>query len=185
KSTRGSGGGIQLARKPDAINVGEVICDMEPDFGLVECFRPDNRCVITPACRLPRMLDEALQAFLDTLRQYTLADLVTPKVAPQMASLLKIRLDGAHTRSSAPAAHGKRLPSPAMELIDIGCNLTHESFDADRQAVIEAAQAEGVSRMIVTGATESASVAACRLAEEWPGVLYATAGIHPHYVGEL
>jgi len=93
KSTRGSGGGIQLARKPDAINVGEVICDMEPDFGLVECFRPDNRCVITPACRLPRMLDEALQAFLDTLRQYTLADLVTPKVAPQMASLLKIRLD--------------------------------------------------------------------------------------------
>jgi len=72
-----------------------------------------------------------------------------------------------------------------MELIDIGCNLTHESFDADRQAVIEAAQAEGVSRMIVTGATESASVAACRLAEEWPGVLYATAGIHPHYVGEL
>lgn len=93
KSTRGSGGGVRLAHSPAAINVGEVIRDMEPDFGLVECFRPDNRCAITPACRLPAMLDEALGAFFDTLEQYTLADLVTPKVAPEMASLLKIRLD--------------------------------------------------------------------------------------------
>lgn len=93
ESTRGSGGGIRLGRPPGDIVVGRVIRDMEPDFGLVECFRPDNRCVITPVCVLPQILDEALQAFLAVLDDYTLADLVTPKVAPEMARILQIRLD--------------------------------------------------------------------------------------------
>lgn len=73
--------------------IGRVVRDMEPDFGLVECFRADNQCVITPACALPRMLDEALKAFLATLDRYTLADLVTPKVAPEMARILGIASD--------------------------------------------------------------------------------------------
>jgi len=91
-STRGSGGGIRLGKSPEAINIGQVVVEMEPDFGLVECFRPDNRCVITPACRLPAMLNEALRAFLDVLERYTLADLVTPGATPQLARLLKIRI---------------------------------------------------------------------------------------------
>jgi len=67
----------------------------------------------------------------------------------------------------------------AMELIDIGCNLTHDSFDVDRGEVIEAAHLAGVSRMIVTGASAEGSLAALRLASEWPQ-LFATAGVHPH-----
>ena len=39
-----------------------------------------------------------------------------------------------------------------MELIDIGCNLTHDSFDKDREAVIERAHEAGVVQMVVTGA---------------------------------
>jgi len=93
ESTRGSGGGIRLGRPPESIVIGRVVRDMEPDFGLVECFRPENRCVITPACALPRMLDEALRAFLDVLDGYTLADLVTPGVAPEMARILQIRIE--------------------------------------------------------------------------------------------
>ncbi|RFF27246.1 MULTISPECIES: Rrf2 family transcriptional regulator [unclassified Wenzhouxiangella] len=93
ESTRGSGGGIRLGRPPESINIGHVVRDMEPDFGLVECFRPENRCIITPACILPRMLDEALRAFLAVLDQYTLADLVTPKAGPEMARILRIRID--------------------------------------------------------------------------------------------
>ncbi len=73
----------------------------------------------------------------------------------------------------------------AMDLIDIGCNLTHDSFDHDREAVIEAARQCGVSRMIVTGATEAGSVQARELAGQWPGVLYATAGVHPHHAEEV
>lgn len=93
ESTRGSGGGIRLDHSPESIVIGRVVRDMEPDFGLVECFRPENRCVITPTCALPRMLDEALRAFLAVLDQYTLADLVTPEIAPKMARILKIRVD--------------------------------------------------------------------------------------------
>jgi TatD DNase family protein len=68
----------------------------------------------------------------------------------------------------------------AMELIDIGCNLTHDSFDVDRDKVIEAAFQAGVSQMIVTGASAEGSQAALQLANEWPQQLFATAGVHPH-----
>jgi len=68
----------------------------------------------------------------------------------------------------------------AMELIDIGCNLTHDSFDVDRKQVIEAAFQAGVSQMIVTGASAEGSQQAVQLADEWPQQLFATAGLHPH-----
>lgn len=68
-----------------------------------------------------------------------------------------------------------------MELIDIGCNLTHDSFDSDRDEVIENACAAGVVQMIVTGASEEGSPQALQLARENPGVLYSTAGVHPHH----
>jgi TatD DNase family protein len=67
-----------------------------------------------------------------------------------------------------------------MELIDIGCNLTHDSFDADRSQVIDAARAVGVVQMVVTGASGDGSEQALELAQAWPGVLFATAGVHPH-----
>ena len=67
-----------------------------------------------------------------------------------------------------------------MELIDIGCNLTHDSFDVDRDKVIEAAFQAGVSQMIVTGASAEGSQQAVQLADEWPQHLFATVGVHPH-----
>src|SRR3546814_5622354 len=48
----------------------------EPDFALVECFAPGNHCVITGCCRLPNVLNEALNSFVTTLDRYTLADLM-------------------------------------------------------------------------------------------------------------
>lgn len=68
-----------------------------------------------------------------------------------------------------------------MELIDIGCNLGHDSFDADREQVIEHARAAGVVQMVVTGASEAGSLRAVEVAEGHPGVLFATAGVHPHH----
>ena len=58
-----------------------------------------------------------------------------------------------------------------MELIDIGANLADESFDADREAVIERAAAAGVRRMIVTGTGLDESESALALAERRPAVL--------------
>ena len=72
-----------------------------------------------------------------------------------------------------------------MRLVDIGVNLTHDSFDRDRQAVIDRAAASGVDRLIVTGTTVAASRAAAALADLHPGRLYATAGVHPHHASEL
>ncbi|PJJ96913.1 hydrolase TatD [Lysobacteraceae bacterium NML03-0222] len=69
-------------------------------------------------------------------------------------------------------------------LIDIGANLTHDSFDHDREAVLARARAAGVARMIVTGACRKHSPKALALAQQYPGELFATAGVHPHHATE-
>jgi len=73
---RGHGGGLRLARAPQDIAVGAIARRMEPDFGLVACFRKGESCAIAPACVLSDVLEEALDAFLKVLDRYTLADLI-------------------------------------------------------------------------------------------------------------
>ncbi|MEO7066130.1 MAG: TatD family hydrolase [Rhodanobacter sp.] len=67
-----------------------------------------------------------------------------------------------------------------MQLLDIGANLSHESFQHDLDAVLQRALAHGVTRMVVTGASREGSTQALTLATAHPGQLYATAGVHPH-----
>ncbi|MET0581692.1 MAG: TatD family hydrolase [Pseudoxanthomonas sp.] len=71
-----------------------------------------------------------------------------------------------------------------MDLIDIGANLTHDSFDHDRDAVLQRAREAGIVRMMVTGASREHSPKALALAQRHPGFLYATAGVHPHHAVE-
>ncbi len=71
-----------------------------------------------------------------------------------------------------------------MHLIDIGANLTHASFDHDRDAVLQRARDAGVTRMIITGASREHSPQALALAQQHPGELFATAGVHPHHAIE-
>ena len=71
-----------------------------------------------------------------------------------------------------------------MDLIDIGANLGHDSFDHDRDAVLERARAAGVTQLVVTGASRAGSPQALALARTRPGVLFATAGVHPHHASE-
>lgn len=68
-----------------------------------------------------------------------------------------------------------------MSLIDIGANLTHESFHHDLDAVLQRAQTHGVRRMIVTGASVDGSEKALELATDHPELMFATAGVHPHH----
>jgi TatD DNase family protein len=72
-----------------------------------------------------------------------------------------------------------------MDLIDIGANLGHESFRHDLDAVLERAQAAGVTQLLVTGASREGSREALAIARSRPGVLFATAGVHPHHAVEL
>jgi Rrf2 family transcriptional regulator, nitric oxide-sensitive transcriptional repressor len=75
EAVRGRSGGLRLALRPNKINLGDVIRATEPDFALVECFQPQNHCLITPRCRLKRVFNEALSAFLHVLDKQTLADI--------------------------------------------------------------------------------------------------------------
>ena len=103
ESVRGKNGGIRLARKPEDINLGVLIKQIEPDFDLAECFatpidRHDNDwlsesiklpvalidetkdqsvgCTICLACQFKNILLEALSAFIGVLERYTLADII-------------------------------------------------------------------------------------------------------------
>lgn len=71
-----------------------------------------------------------------------------------------------------------------MSLVDIGANLTHSSFNHDLEQVLQRARAQGVDQLVVTGASRDGSPEALALARRFPGLLYATAGVHPHHASE-
>ncbi len=71
------------------------------------------------------------------------------------------------------------------ELIDIGANLTHDSFNHDLAEVLDRAADAGVTRLIVTGTSLDASEKAVRLTNSYPGRLFATAGLHPHHARDF
>jgi TatD DNase family protein len=72
-----------------------------------------------------------------------------------------------------------------IELIDIGSNLTHESFSPDRDAVLARAYQAGVVHQVVTGADLASSRAAAALARAHAGRLSSTAGVHPHHAASF
>jgi Rrf2 family nitric oxide-sensitive transcriptional repressor len=93
ETVRGRNGGLRLARPASQIVIGDVVRKMEQDMALVECFAegridPHSDCRIMDACVLKGALTKALQAFLDVLDQYTLAELVAPKA--RLAELLLV-----------------------------------------------------------------------------------------------
>ena len=69
-------------------------------------------------------------------------------------------------------------------LIDIGANLAHDSFDEDRDEMMRRAAAAGVARMIVTGSSDDSNRQAAALAKTSNGVLFSTAGVHPHHASD-
>ena len=92
EAARGRSGGLRLGLPASGITLGAVVRATEDNFTLVECFDTEhNGCVVTPACRLRKPLNEALQAFLAVLDRYTLKDIVGNRDArAQMLRLLEI-----------------------------------------------------------------------------------------------
>lgn len=80
ETVRGRSGGIRLAKSPEDINIGAVVRLMEDDFQMFECFSCEtDYCVISPACKLKRVVGKALREFLRVLDAYTLADILENK----------------------------------------------------------------------------------------------------------
>lgn len=86
-NVRGKGGGLELGRPTDQIRIGDVVRDTEGAAQMAECFgRTGGECTIGECCRLHGVLAQAVNAFYDTLDQYTLADVVTNR--DELARLL-------------------------------------------------------------------------------------------------
>lgn len=78
RSLRGIGGGIELRRRPEDVNVGEVVLAFEGNMHLLECVSTEQVCVIQPGCRLRGVLAEAERLQMDYLRRVRLCDIVEP-----------------------------------------------------------------------------------------------------------
>ena len=81
RNVRGKGGGLELARAPADIRIGEVLRDCEIQLP-AECFdHATNRCAITGACKLKHVLAEATATFYAVLDRYTLEDIAANRKA--------------------------------------------------------------------------------------------------------
>lgn len=90
KTTPGRGGGVALAKPADQIRIGEIVRLCEPSLAIVECFDPvTNTCPITPMCRVADVMKNALDAFLGSLDQHTIADVVS-KRETELQQLLRL-----------------------------------------------------------------------------------------------
>lgn len=77
ETSRGKGGGLRLARPAEEINLRDVLESTEKSLSLVECFdKETDQCVLSSGCRLKGIFHHAMQAFLEALGSYTLADAV-------------------------------------------------------------------------------------------------------------
>ena len=70
-------------------------------------------------------------------------------------------------------------------LIDTHCHVQMRQFASDREAVIAAAFASGIGRLIVPGIDVATSTDALSLAGSHPGRIFAGVGTHPHDASTL
>lgn len=78
-TTKGSGGGLRLARSAESISLGEILRVIEPGDAVVDCN--SQPCPLAGACLLKGALDSAYAAFLDKLDGYPLAEVArTPRL---------------------------------------------------------------------------------------------------------
>lgn len=77
ESVRGRNGGMRLALTPEAISIGGLLRKSERGTPLVECMKEDGGCcVMTAACGLLPILNEAQEVFFAVLDGKTLRDIL-------------------------------------------------------------------------------------------------------------
>ncbi|WP_341501824.1 Rrf2 family transcriptional regulator [Gallaecimonas sp. GXIMD4217] len=74
QTSRGKGGGVTLLADPRMVRMGTLVRELEPTMKAVDCANP--RCAILPICRLKHWLNDAVQAYIKELDQYSLADMM-------------------------------------------------------------------------------------------------------------
>ena len=80
KTMRGRRGGLRLARPASEIRIGDVVRLTEETHIQADCFgQLHEECLIQHAAPINRILDSALDAFIEVLDQHTLQDLVAAR----------------------------------------------------------------------------------------------------------
>jgi len=73
-------------------------------------------------------------------------------------------------------------------MIDIGCNLTHPKLfpkESDTEQFAHNCRHHGLRAIIAIGSNIQETRESITLAKRFPGLVFATAGIHPHYAAEM
>jgi len=102
RSIRGIGGGLELARSPDEITVGEVIRGVEGVVHLLDCIGMEDVCVIQRHCKLRTVLDRAERIQLEYLNSVTLAQVLP--FGPPVVELSGVTAKAATREANSAAA---------------------------------------------------------------------------------
>ena len=76
-SQRGPRGGYSLARRPDRINVVEMITALEGPIGLTECTMHPGQCVQEASCHVRKPWQQINHVVRSALARVTLAELAS------------------------------------------------------------------------------------------------------------
>lgn len=96
RSIRGIGGGLELARQPEDIKIGDVIQVMEGRLALLECVTSsETLCRIQGPCKLRHVMYEAERLQMEYLNSVTLAQITAP-----LDELIDIRFKKATTETA-------------------------------------------------------------------------------------
>lgn len=75
ETTRGRSGGLTITPEAGRASLKDIIAKTEETFSLAECFgNGKSHCTFLRGCRLKKSLNEALNAFLESLARTTLDD---------------------------------------------------------------------------------------------------------------
>lgn len=82
RSVRGARGGYTLARKPDKINVGQIIKVLEGGLSLVDCVEDPKMCEREKNCPTRDIWLRMSERLMEELSSLTLSDVLDGKKLP-------------------------------------------------------------------------------------------------------
>lgn len=75
ESTRGPSGGVWIKEKTGRLSLKDIVSQTEEQFNIADCFNNKaSNCTMLKGCLLKKSLNNALQAFLESLDEVTLND---------------------------------------------------------------------------------------------------------------
>lgn len=91
QTVRGRRGGIRLGRPANSIRLADVMTLTEDGFALSECQGHErDTCPLRHSCAYTAVLDDALNAFMAVIGQYSIADLA--QTSPSLHAALGIEV---------------------------------------------------------------------------------------------